>query len=169
MATRIAVMSEGRILQVGAPDEIYETPNCRFVADFIGSVNLFPGHVAEDEPDHVVVQTAEGAFYISHGITGVNGMPVQVAIRPEKMALQTAAPTLEQRAGAAEHGRNCVQGAIASVAYFGNETHYVVRLASGMELKVSRTNAARHADASLRREQRVYVWWDGSDVVVLTS
>jgi putrescine transport system ATP-binding protein len=70
MATRIAVMSAGRILQVGAPDEIYETPNCRFVADFIGSVNLFNGSVAEDEPDHVIIDTPEGKHYITHGITG---------------------------------------------------------------------------------------------------
>ena len=168
MATRIAVMSEGRILQVGAPGEIYETPNCRFVADFIGSVNLFPGRVAVDEPDHVVVEGAEGKHYIPHGITGVEGMDVQVAIRPEKMLLQAGSPSIEQRASAAEHGHNCVRGVIASVAYFGNETHYVVRLAGGMELKVSRTNAARH-DAGLRRGQEVFAWWDGADVVVLTN
>ena len=168
MATRIAVMSEGRILQVGAPGEIYETPNCRFVADFIGSVNMFPGRVTIDEPDHVVIEGAEGKFHVPHGITGVEGMEVQVAIRPEKMVLQVEAPTAGQRASAAEHGHNCVHGKISSVAYFGNETHYVVRLASGMELKVSRTNAARH-DAGLSREQRVYVWWDGADVVVLTN
>jgi putrescine transport system ATP-binding protein len=168
MATRIAVMSQGRILQVGAPGEIYETPNCRFVADFIGSVNMFPGRVTIDEPDHVVVEGAEGKCYVPHGITGVEGMEVQVAIRPEKMVLQVEAPTAEQRASAAEHGHNCVHGKISSVAYFGNETHYVVRLASGVELKVSRTNAARH-DAGLSREQQVYVWWDGADVVVLTN
>jgi len=169
MATRIAVMSEGRILQVGPPGEIYETPNCRFVADFIGSVNLFNGSVAVDEPDHVIIDTPEGRHYVTHGITGTMGMSVSVAVRPEKIALQSAAPTLEQRANASEHGYNCVQGVISAMAYFGNETLYHVRLDSGMEIKVSRTNAARHDDAALKREQRVHAWWDGADVVVLTS
>ncbi|MYM23480.1 polyamine ABC transporter ATP-binding protein [Duganella sp. FT135W] len=169
MATRIAVMSAGRILQVGAPDEIYETPNCRFVADFIGSVNLFNGSVAVDQPDHVIVETPEGKHYITHGITGTLGMPVSVAVRPEKIALQADAPTLEQRANASEHGYNCVQGAISGISYFGNETSYHLTLDSGMVLKVSRTNAARHDESALKRDQRVYAWWDGADVVVLTS
>ena len=169
MATRIAVMSEGRILQVGAPGDIYETPNCRFVADFIGSINMFPGRVTVDQPDHVVIETKEGAHFIPHGITGTLGMEVHVAVRPEKMVLQLEAPSAEQRAQAVEHGFNCVQGVISSLAYFGNETHYQVKLASGMELKVTRTNAARRDDAGLGREQQVYVWWDGSDAVVLTN
>jgi putrescine transport system ATP-binding protein len=169
MATRIAVMSEGRILQVGAPGEIYETPNCRFVADFIGSVNMFKGRVTVDEPDHVIVDTAEGKHYIPHGITGTNGMEVSVAIRPEKICLQVSEPAVEQRAGAAEQGYNCVGGKVTAMAYFGNETHYHVHLDSGMDLKVSRTNAQRHGDGQLQRDQRVYAWWDGADVVVLTS
>jgi putrescine transport system ATP-binding protein len=169
MATRIAVMSAGRILQVGAPDEIYETPNCRFVADFIGSVNLFNGSVEVDEPDHVIINTPEGRHYVTHGITGTMGMPVSVAVRPEKIALQAEAPTQEQRANAGEHGYNCVQGVITGISYFGNETSYHVTLDSGMVVKVSRTNIARHEDAAFKRDQRVYAWWDGADVVVLTS
>ncbi|OHV98124.1 transporter [Janthinobacterium lividum] len=169
MATRIAVMSEGRILQVGAPGEIYETPNCRFVADFIGSVNLFDGRITEDEPDHVVIATPDGEHYVSHGITGNLGMDVSVAVRPEKIGIQIAPPALEERASPAEHGYNCTQGVIVAMAYFGNETSYHVRLDSGTVVKVSRTNAARHDAARLEREQRVWVWWDGADIVVLTS
>ncbi|HJU98935.1 MAG TPA: polyamine ABC transporter ATP-binding protein [Burkholderiaceae bacterium] len=169
MATRIAVMSEGRILQVGKPGEIYETPNCRFVADFIGSVNLFNGNVVVDEPDHVIVDSPEGRHYINHGITGTKGMDVSVAVRPEKICLQSEAPTGEQRAHADEHGFNCVQGTITAMAYFGNDTHYHVKLDSGMLLKVSRTNAARHDSSRLQRDQRVHAWWDGADIVALTS
>ncbi|KHA75601.1 transporter [Janthinobacterium lividum] len=169
MATRIAVMSEGRILQVGAPGEIYETPNCRFVADFIGSVNLFDGRITEDEPDHVVIATADGEHYVSHGITGNLGMDVSVAVRPEKIGIQIESPALHERASPAEHGYNCAQGVIVAMAYFGNETSYHVRLDSGTVVKVSRTNAARHDAARLEREQRVWVWWDGADIVVLTS
>ena len=169
MATRIAVMSEGRILQVGAPGEIYETPNCRFVADFIGSVNLFDGRITEDEPDHVIIDTPDGRHYVAHGITGNLGMDVSVAVRPEKIGIQIAPPALEERASPAEHGYNCAQGVIVAMAYFGNETSYHVRLDSGTVVKVSRTNAARHDAARLEREQRVWVWWDGADIVVLTS
>ncbi|MED5615228.1 ABC transporter ATP-binding protein [Janthinobacterium sp. P210005] len=169
MATRIAVMSEGRILQVGAPGEIYETPNCRFVADFIGSVNLFDGRITEDEPDHVIIDTPDGRQYVAHGITGNLGMDVSVAVRPEKIGIQIAPPTLEERASPAEHGYNCAQGVIVAMAYFGNETSYHVRLDSGTVVKVSRTNAARHDVSRLEREQRVWVWWDGADIVVLTS
>lgn len=169
MATRIAVMSEGRILQVGAPGEIYETPNCRFVADFIGSVNLFDGRITQDEPDHVVIAMPDGEHYVSHGITGNLGMDVSVAVRPEKIGIQIAPPALEERASPAEHGYNCAQGVIVAMAYFGNETSYHVRLDSGTVVKVSRTNAARHDAARLEREQRVWVWWDGADIVVLTS
>ena len=169
MATRIAVMSEGRILQVGAPGEIYETPNCRFVADFIGSVNLFDGRITEDEPDHVVIDTPDGRHYVAHGITGNLGMDVSVAVRPEKIGIQVEPPALEERASPAEHGYNCGQGVIVAMAYFGNETSYHVRLDSGTVVKVSRTNAARHDAARLEREQRVWVWWDGADIVVLTN
>ncbi|MBJ7314003.1 ABC transporter ATP-binding protein [Rugamonas sp. CCM 8940] len=169
MATRIAVMSEGRILQVGAPGEIYETPNCRFVADFIGSVNLFKGHVKIDEPDHVIIESPEGRHYVNHGITGTMGMAVAVAVRPEKICIQLEEPTLEQRASAAEQGFNCASGRITAMAYFGNETSYHVTLDSGMVLRVSRTNAARHQSSRLSRDQRVFAWWDGADIVVLTS
>ncbi|NRR29179.1 polyamine ABC transporter ATP-binding protein [Oxalobacteraceae bacterium] len=169
MATRIAVMSEGRILQVGAPGEIYETPNCRFVADFIGSVNMFNGHVVVDEPDHVIIDSPEGRHYVNHGITGTKGMEVAVAVRPEKICVQLEEPGLEQRASAAEQGFNCASGVITALAYFGNETRYHIRLDSGMELRVARTNAARHQSARLERDQRVFAWWDGADIVVLTN
>jgi len=87
MATRIGVMNEGKILQIGRPTEIYETPDCRFVADFIGSVNLFSGQLAVDESDHAIISSPECQHYVSHGITGTPGMPVHVAVRPEKLII----------------------------------------------------------------------------------
>ena len=168
MATRIGVMSEGKILQIGRPREIYETPNCRFVADFIGTVNLFKGQVSVDEADHVVIESAECRHYISHGITGTHGMQVDVAVRPEKMCLQATAPLASERDSAAEDGFNQVQGMITDIAYLGSLTTYHVRLASGLVLKVTQTNAARHASVPLGSGDPVWVWWGGSDVVVLT-
>jgi len=168
MATRIGVMSEGKILQIGRPREIYETPNCRFVADFIGTVNLFKGQVSVDEADHVVIESTECRHYISHGITGTHGMQVDVAVRPEKMCLQATAPLASERDSAAEDGFNQVQGVITDIAYLGSLTTFHVRLASGLVLKVTQTNAARHTSVPLGSGDPVWVWWGGSDVVVLT-
>ena len=93
MASRIAVMSEGRFLQVGAPAEIYETPASRFVADFIGNVNLMDGTLVEDEADHVVVDCGDMRHRVGHGITGTRGMAVTVALRPEKIRIRRDALT----------------------------------------------------------------------------
>jgi putrescine transport system ATP-binding protein len=169
MADRIAVMQEGRFLQVGHPREIYETPSCLFVAGFIGDVNLFKGTVEVDEPDHVVIGSPECRHFVSHGITGTLDMQVSIALRPEKICLQKHEPTIEQRESPAEHAYNYARGTIDGIAYFGKFTLFYVRLDSGMVIKASRENAARHEETQLERGQQVYAWWDGSDVVVLTS
>ncbi|OYV50246.1 MAG: polyamine ABC transporter ATP-binding protein [Burkholderiales bacterium 21-58-4] len=169
MADRIAVMQEGRFLQVGHPREIYETPSCLFVAGFIGDVNLFNGTVDVDEPDHVVIGSRECRHFVNHGITGTIDMQVSIALRPEKICLQKHEPTIEQRESAAEHGYNTARGTIDGIAYFGKFTLFHVRLESGKIIKASRENAARHEETQLDRGQQVYAWWDGSDVVVLTS
>ena len=168
MATRIGVMSEGKILQIGKPAEIYETPNSRFVADFIGSVNLFKGAVEVDEPDHVIVGTPECKHYVSHGITGTANMAVHVAIRPEKMEIQKGMPADSERESLAEVGYNQAEGVIEDLAYLGSLTTYHVKLATGAMVKVTHTNAARHNTTQLTWGDKVVVWWCGSDVVVLT-
>jgi len=169
MADRIAVMQDGRFLQAGHPREIYETPSCVFVAGFIGDVNLFKGKVVVDKPDHVVIDTPECRHYVNHGITGTLDMQVSIALRPEKISLQSHEPSIEQRESAAEHGYNSARGTIDGIAYFGKFTQFHVRLESGMVIKASRENAARHEETQLVRGQPVYAWWDGSDVVVLTN
>ena len=169
MATRIGVMSEGKILQIGAPADIYETPNCLFVADFIGSVNIFKGTVEADAPDHVIVASPECKHYVSHGITGTDGMAVSIAIRPEKMSIQTTLPADSERESLAEVGYNIVQGVIDDLAYLGSLTTYHVKLDNNVIVKVTHTNAARHGETQLTWGDKVYVWWCGSDVVVLTQ
>jgi putrescine transport system ATP-binding protein len=169
MATRIGVMSEGKILQIGRPAEIYETPNCLFVADFIGSVNLFKGSIEVDNNDHVVIVSAECKHYVSHGITGTAGMAVQVAVRPEKMEIQSTPPVESDYQSAAEVGFNTAQGVVQDIAYLGSLTIYHVKLETGAMVKVTRTNAVRHTASPLTWGDRVYVWWWGSDIVVLTQ
>ena len=131
MASRIAIMSEGRFLQVGAPGDIYETPATRFVADFIGNVNLMDGTLDVDDADHCVVGCADCTHYVGHGITGTEGMDVTVALRPEKVTL-----TAERPPG----HHNQVQGVVKEMAYFGSFTVFHVQMASGALLKVSMSN-----------------------------
>jgi putrescine transport system ATP-binding protein len=159
MASRIAVMSEGRFLQVGSPSEIYETPATRFVADFIGNVNLMDGKVAVDEPGHVVIDCADCRHYVGHGITGTLGMPVTVALRPEKIALQREKPADDF---------NAVTGTIQELSYFGATSVFRVRLASGQVLAVSMANTERHLDDAFARGDTVWATWSPQAHVVLT-
>jgi putrescine transport system ATP-binding protein len=92
MANRIAVMSKGRVLQVGSPEEVYEHPANRFVADFIGNVNLFEGKLSVDEPDRCAVATGVGEVRVGHGVSGALHMPVAIAVRPEKIGISKTRP-----------------------------------------------------------------------------
>jgi putrescine transport system ATP-binding protein len=159
MTSRIAVMSEGRFLQVGSPAQIYETPATRFVADFIGNVNLMDGKVAVDEPGHVVIDCADCRHYVGHGITGTLGMPVTVALRPEKIALQREKPADDF---------NAVTGTIQELSYFGATSVFRVRLASGQVLAVSMANTERHLDDAFARGDTVWATWSPQAHVVLT-
>jgi putrescine transport system ATP-binding protein len=161
MASRIAIMSEGRILQVGAPADIYETPANRFVADFIGNVNLMDGTLVEDQHDHCIIECADCRHHVGHGITGTLGMPVTVAIRPEKIQLARAEP-----AGSAH---NAVRGTIKEMSYFGSFTVYHLALASGAMLKVSAANTQRHRDDQLAWGDTAWASWSDSAHVVLTQ
>ena len=92
MASRIAVMSKGRVLQVGTPKVIYEYPATRFVADFIGNVNLLEGQLSLDEPDRCAVTTRIGEVQVGHGVSGSLGMKVAIAVRPEKVSIAKQRP-----------------------------------------------------------------------------
>jgi putrescine transport system ATP-binding protein len=160
MASRIAIMSEGRFLQVGAPGDIYETPATRFVADFIGNVNLMEGVLDEDAPDHVIIGCADCKHFVGHGITGTEGMAVTVALRPEKIHLSRKQP---------EDPYNTARGIIKELSYFGSFSVYHVELPSGARLKVSLTNVQRHRDDEFTWGDTVWAHWSRSAHVVLTS
>jgi len=160
MASRIAVMSEGYFLQVGTPDDIYETPNSRLVADFIGNVNIFEGEVVEDEPDYVTVRCPECLHYVGHGITGTSGMEVGVALRPEKIQLSRQQP---------DKPHNWCAGEVADIAYFGSYTTYHLKLDTGMTLKVQQPNLSRHSSDGLTWGDRIFAHWSRDAMVVLTQ
>jgi putrescine transport system ATP-binding protein len=163
MASRIAVMSEGKVLQFGTPGEIYETPANRFVADFIGNVNLMHGTLVEDEADHCVVRCADCTHWVGHGITGSLGMAVSVALRPEKITLSRMPPD-------GPHGAlNRAAGSVKDIAYFGSYTVYHLALASGALLKVSQSNTTRHREDSLTWGDTAWASWPPTSQVVLTQ
>jgi putrescine transport system ATP-binding protein len=161
LASRIGVMNHGEIVQAGTPSEIYEFPSSRFVADFVGSVNMFEGKLIEDEPDYVRIGSAElgGTIYVSHGISAPPGAIVWAAVRPEKIFMSTTAPD-----GGAD---NVVRGAVQDIAYLGDLSIYLVKLPTGKVVRVTQPNTSRHAEA-IGWDQQVYLSWDATSPVVVT-
>ena len=146
MANRLAVMSEGQIVQIGSPNEVYEYPNSRFSAEFIGSTNLFDGVTVEDEPDHVYIESPElpSRLYVSHGISAL-GMPVTVSVRPERIALTRKPP---------EGAFNWARGRISNVAYMGGYSLYHVKLDGGKTVIANVSSLAISGSRRLRSATR---------------
>jgi putrescine transport system ATP-binding protein len=161
LATRIGVMDRGRIIQVGSPREIYESPGNRFVAEFIGNVNMFEGQVVRASEGELTIDCRELGLQLraASGAGAAEGARVWAAVRPEKMQLSRERP-----AGVA----NVLSGVIAEIAYLGDTSTYLVRLDSGRTLRVTLPNADRHGGSPLARETRVWVsWHPGSCMVVV--
>lgn len=158
MASRIAIMSKGRVLQVGTPEEIYEHPCNKFVADFIGNVNLFSGHISVDEPDHCVVSTPLGEMHVGHGVSGAVNMPLTLAVRPEKIEVSKTRP---------DAPINVFTGQVKEIAYFGSYNTYIVRATDGSKVKVTEANTSRHELSDITWEDTVFFWWSDSAAVVL--
>ncbi len=164
LASRIGVMNYGGIVQIGTPSDIYEYPNSKFVADFIGSVNLFEGRLVEDEPDYVRVASEElgGTFHVGHGVSAAPDATVWVALRPEKILLGRERPEGD--------GDNRVEGVVAEVAYRGDQSIYLVKLANGRQMRVTQPNTLRTGTGDrIRWDDRVWLSWDSSSPVVVTQ
>jgi putrescine transport system ATP-binding protein len=159
LSTRIGVMEAGRIVQIGTPKDIYEYPNCKFVAEFIGNVNMFQGQMIEDEPDHVRIATPEmeGTIYVNHGVSAASDAVVWAAVRPEKIQLSVEPP---------QQTDNVTRGVVKEIAYMGDMSVYLVQLSSGKMMRVTQPNAHRHAD-DITWDQQVYLHWHASSPVVL--
>jgi putrescine transport system ATP-binding protein len=161
MASRIAVMSpHGRVLQVGTPKEIYEHPNSRFVADFIGNVNLFEGKLTLDAVDRCEVTTEHGIVNVGHGISAAAGMAVAVAVRPEKIHIARQRPPVSQ---------NLFTGKVREIAYLGSYITFIVEMPGGRSVKITETNATRQDSSHITWGDPVFFWWDDSAPVVLTQ
>jgi putrescine transport system ATP-binding protein len=155
-------MHQGQIVQIGTPQQIYEYPNTKHVADFIGSVNLFEGHLVEDEPDHVLIDSPEagGRIYVDHGISSAPGARVWTALRPEKIHIAKEGPKAPY---------NSIKGAVKGIAYMGNLSIYLVELDSGKEVKVTMPNQVRAPDETIEWDDRVTLTWHANSPVVLMS
>jgi len=152
LATRIGVMNHGALVQVGSAREIYERPATRFVADFIGSVNLLQGQIQERSASGLVLRCAElPAPLLVERCAGVSTQEsLWIALRPEQISLSRTAP---------EQPHNWAHGVVREVAYRGDVSVLLVRLGSGRELRVTLTNAARGDAPVPARDEAVYLSW----------
>jgi len=170
LGTRLGVMNHGRIAQVGTPSDIYESPVTRFVADFIGSVNMFEGRVSEDGAECVRIRSEELGCTVraERSVHCAGGSTVWTAIRPEKINISRHRPLAAsaQRADAAE---NVVRGTVREIAYMGDMSIYLVQLDSGRMMRVTLPNITRGTERGFAREESVWLSWHGSSPVVLTE
>lgn len=166
LATRIAVMDRGLIRQIGTPTEIYEFPRTRFVADFIGSINIFEGEVTSSARNKVTVASPGLGANVTADHEGPlpTGSKVAIAVRPEKIAIERKEP-------GAQAADNAVAGKVVDLGYFGKDSLYRVKLASGAMVRVNAVNSKRAGEAG-----RVAVWEDDvwltfapSSVIILTE
>ncbi len=161
MSTRIAVMNAGQILQVDTPTAIYEYPEYRFVADFIGLVNLFEGKVVEVLGDQLQVESPIGRTIRMRTLhPHPIGTPVIVAIRPEKVRLCT-----DYR----EDGVNQIKGVVEDIAYLGDVSIYRVRVSPEMLVEMTLTNVLPRMEQDLTWGQEVAMEWSPNSGVVLTE
>jgi putrescine transport system ATP-binding protein len=164
LASRIGVMNRGEIVQTGTPTEIYEFPMSRFVADFIGSVNMFEGQLVEDLPDRARIRSEElgGTIYVDHGISSAPGATVWAALRPEKINLLREPP--------AQTAENCVRGVVKEIAYMGELSIYLVKIDTGKMIRVTLPNVERLSDDErILWDETVWLTWHGSSPVVVTQ
>lgn len=163
MASRVGIMDQGVIRQVGAPFDVYENPNSRMTAEFIGSVNIFEGKMSKDEPDHAELTCSQLSVPIraAHGVVGNIGMDMAFALRPEKVDISRKKP---------DQPHNYAQGVIRDIAYLGSHSIYHVDIGGGKIVLVSMANSDRWGEEPrLTWQDSVYVSWDETSGVVLTS
>ncbi|MFN4141526.1 ABC transporter ATP-binding protein, partial [Aestuariivirga sp.] len=158
MASRIAVMDKGAVQQVATPAELYEHPKSRFVADFIGKVNLIEAKVLRQLGSKIDCE-ARGIGRLELASDGLVGGQVAIAVRPEKLKIAKTEPQSAIR----------IQGKVRDVAYYGDTSHVVIEAADGLDLAVNVQNDTRIGGAGVERGQSVWVHWAPEDSIVLTE
>ena len=163
LASRLSVMDGGQIVQTGTPNDVYEFPATRFVADFIGSVNVFEGQITDQDSDGVRIRAVDAGctLFINHALPVSPGTQLWVAVRPEKILISRESP--------ADTRENCVSGSVEGIAYMGDISVFKIKLAAGMTLKVTRPNFVRHAEDRINCHDRVWLSWHAASGVVLSA
>lgn len=162
MAHRLGVMTEGQIVQSGAPQEVYTFPNSRFVAGFIGSTNLFTGVIVVDEADHVAIESdaLPRHLYVNHGVSEPLGMEVHVSIRPEHVLVSRQAPDAPY---------NWAHGMVTHMAWMGSYALYQIRLDSGKSVDASVPSILLAQTDAAGIDDEVYISWSADSATVLAS
>lgn len=159
VASRVAVMDDGRIVQVDPPDRIYENPSSTYVADFIGDVTILEGRVNPvDDGYAITFAEDQPALYAQSKQTLTNGQTAYMAIRPEKVSVTPEKP---------EDRRNVLKGKIVDIAYLGNLSTYHVVLPNGQMIKAQTANTRRLANRPFTWEDEVWLSWTDTAAVLL--
>jgi putrescine transport system ATP-binding protein len=159
LADRVAVMDRGRLMQVAPPAEIYEQPNSRWVADFIGEVNLFEGRLGDDGAS--IEDTAAGRLRTAGKVDAEPGAPVWAAVRPEKIAMARQPP--------ASSGDNCLAATVVDIGYLGDMSVYKLRIAGGTQMQATIANIGRRPSGEAPGfDDEVWLIWPPEATIVLT-
>jgi len=162
LSTRMAMMDAGKFQQIGTPTEVYEYPESRLVANFIGSANMFEGRVSQSGPDHVVVTSKELGveFNTEHTNSIIEGTKVWIAVRPEKITLSKTPLDLTT---------NQLKGVVADIGYHGKTSTYRIRISNDQIIEVSVPSQKRPKGdrQSIDWDEEIYMNWDQSSAVVL--
>lgn len=163
LSSRMAVMDMGKFKQIGTPTEIYEFPESRFVADFIGSANIFEGKVISSKGGKLTVSTDVGEVFASNGRAITEGEKIWLGLRPEKIYLSKAKPK--------NIGPNQIKGIVEEIGYLGETSIYKIRLKNGQIIDVSAPNQSRPMSRvrEITWEDMVYLNWEPESVMLLTS
>jgi putrescine transport system ATP-binding protein len=158
VADRIGVMDRGQLMQVATPAEIYEQPNSRWVADFIGDVNLLEGRLGDDGLS--VEGTSVGDVRVAAQPDANPGAIVWVAVRPEKVRISRERP--------APGPDNCVAGTVVDIGYLGDTSIYKLRMRDGSQVKAAIANVGRFAERMATVDEQVWLSWPAEAAIVLT-
>ncbi|MDC1293391.1 ABC transporter ATP-binding protein [Amylibacter sp.] len=163
LSSRMAVMDMGKFKQIGTPTEIYEFPESRFVADFIGSANIFEGKVISSKGGKLTVSTDVGEVFTSNGKSITEGEKIWLGLRPEKIYLSKIKPK--------NIGPNQIKGIVEEIGYLGETSIYKIRLKNGQIIDVSAPNQSRPMSRvrEITWEDIVYLNWEPESAMLLTS
>jgi putrescine transport system ATP-binding protein len=165
VADRIGVMDSGRLEQVATPRELYEAPASRWIAEFVGDVNLFEGQVESREASRLAISTRDaGTIFVAEPRQPITKTNLCVAIRPEKVKLSRRGPVSD---GAGTNAINRLEGVVTDVSYLGGITTYKVKLDSGAVVRSSMANTTRIDIDAYSASHRVVAWFTPDDCVVL--